>query len=61
MSTPQTKEILKAYDDNPDGKLDKQECAQLIRDIDTGATRLTGGRKTSPMDIYDEKVTWVHA
>ena len=34
VSTPQTKEILKAYDDNPDGKLDKQECAQLIRDID---------------------------
>ena len=44
VSTDTAKEVLEAYDDTPDGKLDLTEFGELVRDIESGNTK---GTKTS--------------
>ena len=46
VTTREAKEVLAAYDDNPDGKLDRKEFAELVRDIESGATKVSGGKVT---------------
>jgi len=47
VSTRGAQQILAAYDDHPDGKLEKAEFAELVRDIESGATRAGSTRATS--------------
>jgi hypothetical protein len=39
VDTAGAQDVLAAYDDRPDGKLDLEEFAELVRDIEAGATR----------------------
>ena len=57
ISTATTIELLRAYDDHPDGKLDVYEFGKLVRDLDRNKPRGHkvvggggGGRRPAPFD-----------
>ena len=47
VSEGQAASIIRAYDDRPDGRLDVQEFARLVRDIEAGSMRREGGPRSS--------------
>jgi len=42
-STATARAVVRAYDSNPDGKLDRREFAELVGDLDSGRLRRDGG------------------
>jgi hypothetical protein len=52
VSSRGAQQVLAAYDDHPDGKLEKAEFAELVRDIESGATHTGSARAGSQQPSF---------
>ena len=55
MTESQTASLVRRYDDNPDGKLDLVEFAELIKDLESGVVRkeqVPGAPRSPPHEAH---------